>query len=89
MVTNLFPPGLNGLVIVVLVAVLVGTIGLSLNALSTVFTMDVYVKKYNPQATNKEIIRMGRIVDVVGGVFAVLMALAHVMVCLYLIFNGH
>ncbi len=76
MVTNLFPPGLNGLVIVVLVAVLVGTIGSSLNALSTVFTMDVYVKKYNPQATNKEIIRMGRIVVVVGCVFAVLMALA-------------
>lgn len=49
--------------------------------------MDVYVKKYNPQATNKEIIRMGRIVDVVGCVFAVLMALAHVMVCLYLIFK--
>lgn len=76
MVTNLFPPGLNGLVIVVLVAVLVGTIGSSLNALSTVFTMDVYVKKYKPQATNKEIIRMGRIVVVVGCVFAVLMALA-------------
>ncbi len=76
MVTNLFPAGLNGLVIVVLVAVLVGTIGSSLNALSTVFTMDVYVKKYNPQATNKEIIRMGRIVVVAGCVFAVLVALA-------------
>jgi SSS family solute:Na+ symporter len=45
MVTNLFPAGLNGLVIVVLIAVLVGTIGSSLNSLSTVFTMDVYVKK--------------------------------------------
>jgi SSS family solute:Na+ symporter len=42
MVTNLFPAGLNGLVIVVLIAVLVGTIGSSLNSLSTVFTMDVY-----------------------------------------------
>jgi SSS family solute:Na+ symporter len=76
MVTNLFPPGMNGLVIVVLIAVLVGTIGSSLNALSTVFTMDVYVKKYKPGATNREIIRMGRIVVVVGCVFAVLMALA-------------
>ncbi|PZP41992.1 MAG: Na+/glucose cotransporter, partial [Pseudopedobacter saltans] len=38
MVTNLFPAGLNGLVLVVLIAVLVGTIGSSLNALSTVFT---------------------------------------------------
>jgi SSS family solute:Na+ symporter len=76
MVTNLFPPGMNGLVIVVLIAVLVGTVGSSLNALSTVFTMDVYVKKINPGATNKEIIRMGRIIVVIGCVFAVFMALA-------------
>ena len=41
MVTNLFPTGLNGLVIVVLIAVLVGTVGSSLNALSAVFTTDI------------------------------------------------
>ena len=76
MVTNLFPPGMNGLVIVVLIAVLVGTIGSSLNALSTVFTMDVYVKKIKPGATNREIIRMGRWVVVSGCVVAVGIALA-------------
>jgi len=76
MVTSLFPPGMNGLVIVVLIAVLVGTIGSSLNALSTVFTTDVYVKKINPAATNAQIIRTGRITVIAGCVFAVLMALA-------------
>jgi len=76
MVTNLFPPGMNGLVIVVLIAVLVGTIGSSLNALSTVFTMDVYVKNIKPDATTREIIRMGRITVVIGCGFAVLMAWA-------------
>lgn len=76
MVTNLFPPGMNGLVIVVLIAVLVGTIGSSLNSLSTVFTMDVYVKKINPKASNKEIIRVGRLTVIAGCVFAVLMVLA-------------
>jgi solute:Na+ symporter, SSS family len=76
MVTNLFPPGMNGLVIVVLIAVLVGTIGSSLNALSTVFTTDVYAKKINPGATNKQIIKTGRITVVVGCLFAIMMALA-------------
>jgi len=76
MVTNLFPPGMNGLVIVVLIAVLVGTIGSSLNSLSTVFTMDVYVKNINPQATNKQIIRMGRISVIAGCVLAVIVVLA-------------
>ena len=76
MVTNLFPPGMNGLVIVVLIAVLVGTIGSSLNSLSTVFTMDVYLKKINPHATNQEIIKVGRYTVIAGCIFAIMMALA-------------
>jgi SSS family solute:Na+ symporter len=76
MVTNLFPSGMNGLVICVLIAVLVGTIGSSLNALSTVFTTDVYLKKINPAATTKQQIKVGRITIAVGCVFAILMAIA-------------
>jgi len=76
MVTNLFPPGMNGLVIVVLIAVLTGTIGSSLNALSTVFTTDLYVKKINPAASNRQVIKVGRITVAAGCVFAVGMALA-------------
>jgi SSS family solute:Na+ symporter len=76
MVTNLFPPGMNGLVIVVLIAVLVGTIGSSLNALSTVFTTDVYVKKINPDATNEQIVKTGRLTVLAGCLFAIGMALA-------------
>lgn len=76
LVTNLFPPGLNGLVIVVLIAVLVGTIGSSLNALSTVFTTDVYVKNVNPSASNAQIIKVGRITVVAGCLFAIMMAIA-------------
>ena len=76
MVTNLFPPGMNGLVMVVLIAVLVGTIGSSLNSLSTVFTMDVYAKNINPNATNSDIVRVGRITVMAGCLFAIVMALA-------------
>lgn len=76
MVTNLFPPGMKGLIIVVLVACLIGTIGASLNSVSTVFTMDIYVKKYNTQATNRDIVRMGRIITVAGALVSVSVALA-------------
>ncbi|MBV7530185.1 sodium/solute symporter [Chitinophaga sp. sic0106] len=76
LVTNLFPAGLNGLVIVVLIAVLVGAIGSSLNALSTVFTTDIYAKKINPGATNQQIIRTGRITILAGCLFAIGMAIA-------------
>ena len=76
MVTQLLPTGVIGLVICVLIAVLVATIGSSLNALSTVFTNDIYVKKINPGATTKDQVRVGRYVVVVGCIIAVLMAVA-------------
>ena len=49
MVTNLFPIGMVGLVMAVLTAALVSTVGSALNALSTVFTIDIYLKKYRPK----------------------------------------
>ncbi|SFC14866.1 solute:Na+ symporter, SSS family [Parapedobacter composti] len=76
MVTSLFPTGLNGLVIVVLIAVLVGTIGSSLNSLSTVFTMDIYARYIRPGASSQQLLRVGRATIVVGCLFAVLMAIA-------------
>ncbi len=76
MVTNLFPVGMVGLVLAVLTAALVSTIGSALNALSTVFTMDIYLKKYRPNATNKEIIRIGQVVTVVGAIISVVITIA-------------
>ncbi len=76
MVTNLFPTGLNGLVIVVLIAVLVGTIGSSLNSLSTVFTMDIYLKHIRPKANNQQITQIGRYTVIVGCLTSVFVALA-------------
>ncbi|WP_437919025.1 sodium:solute symporter family transporter [Sphingobacterium sp. LRF_L2] len=76
MVTNLFPTGLNGLVIVVLIAVLVGTIGSSLNSLSTVFTMDIYLKHIKPDANNQQVTQTGRYTIIVGCMAAVLIAIA-------------
>lgn len=76
MVTNLFPTGVIGLIICVLIAVLVATIGSSLNALSTVFTNDIYLKKIKPGATVQQQIKVGRLTVVAGCVVAVLMAVA-------------
>jgi len=76
MVTNLFPIGMVGLVLAVLTAALVSTIGSALNALSTVFTMDIYVKKYRPEASTKEIIRIGQVVTVVGALISVVITVA-------------
>ncbi|RXG32215.1 sodium:solute symporter [Leeuwenhoekiella marinoflava] len=76
MVTQLLPSGLKGLVMAVLIAALISTIDSALNALSTVFTMDIYVKKMKPEATRNQIVTTGRIVTVVGAFIAILITLA-------------
>jgi SSS family solute:Na+ symporter len=76
MVENLFPVGMVGLVFAVLTACLVSTIGSALNALSTVFTMDVYVKNFKPGAPQWEINLVGRIVVLIGAILAIIMTVA-------------
>lgn len=76
LVLHLFPMGMVGLVMAVLTAALVSTIGSSLNALSTVFTMDIYVKNVNPNATQAEISRTGHIVTILGALISIVITIA-------------
>ncbi|MBQ4388288.1 MAG: sodium/solute symporter [Prevotella sp.] len=76
MVENLFPEGMVGLVFAVLTACLVSTIGSALNALSTVFTMDIYVKRFRPNASQRRINYVGRLVTVVGALLAIVLTVA-------------
>ena len=76
LVTNIFPVGMKGLIIVVLMAALIGNVGSSLNSVSTVYTMDIYLKKKKSNATNAEIIKIGRWVTVISAVVSVAIALA-------------
>lgn len=76
MVTRLLPAGMTGLVMAVLIAALVSTIDSALNSLSTVFTMDIYMRKHNKGASQKEIIKVGRIVTLIGAVTAIFLTLA-------------
>lgn len=76
MVENLFPVGMVGLVFAVLTACLVSTIGSALNALSTVFTMDIYVKRFRPDASQRRINYVGRLVTVIGSAIAIVLTIA-------------
>ncbi len=76
MVTRLFPAGMTGLVMAVLIAALISTIDSALNSLSTVFTMDIYLKRYKPNASQKEIIKTGRLVTLLGSVLSIFLTLS-------------
>lgn len=76
MVTRLLPAGMVGLVMAVLIAALVSTIDSALNSLSTVFTVDIYIKKFKPEASQKEIVKIGRLATVIGAAIAIFLTLA-------------
>ncbi len=76
MVTNYLPKGMVGLIVAVLIAALISTLDSGLNSFSTVFTLDIYVKKFRPDADSQHIKMLGRIVTVCVAVFAMLCALS-------------
>ena len=74
LVNTVFPVGLTGLVVVVMMAALISTVGSALNSLSAVFTMDI-IKKHKPGIDQKGINRIGRGVVLLGAVLSVFLAL--------------
>ncbi len=64
MVMTLIPIGLRGLVAGGLLAALMSSLASTFNSSSTLFTMDIYKKK-RPQATEKQLVRIGRIATAV------------------------
>lgn len=75
LVKELLPNGLIGLIMTVLMAALISTVASALNALSTIFTLDVYQKRFRPQSSVKETIFVGRVVLLIGSGLAVVLAL--------------
>ena len=69
------PAGLLGLVIASLIAAFMSTISTHLNWGSSYLVNDFYLRFINPEASDKQLVRMGRISTVVLMVFAALFAL--------------
>jgi SSS family solute:Na+ symporter len=64
LVEYLLPPGLRGLVVAGLLSALMGSLAGVFNACSTLFTVDLY-QKWKPDATQHELVRMGRLATTV------------------------
>jgi SSS family solute:Na+ symporter len=71
LVKYLLPPGLRGLVVAGLLSALMGSLAGVFNACSTLFTVDIY-NKLRPQASQHEIVRMGRIATTTMVIIAML-----------------
>ena len=73
---NVLPQGVGflGFVIAALLGAVVSSLAAMLNASSTIVTMDIYKRHINPDASQKNIVLLGRICVVVFGFVAIFLA---------------
>ncbi|MFT3705497.1 MAG: sodium/sugar symporter [Agriterribacter sp.] len=71
---NLLPSGLKGLAFAALTAAVVASLAGKANSISTIFTLDIYKKKINPEASEKKLVWTGRMAVIISMFIAVLIA---------------
>lgn len=71
---NLLPVGLKGLSFAALTAAVVASLAGKVNSISTIFTLDIFKKKINVDASEKKMVQVGKITVVVAMLVAVVIA---------------
>jgi len=71
---NLLPAGLKGLAFAALTAAIVASLAGKANSIATIFTLDIYKKRINGEASENKMVNIGKITVVVAMVIAVMIA---------------
>ncbi|MGY2132882.1 sodium/sugar symporter [Hymenobacter sp. HD11105] len=71
---NILPVGLKGLSFAALTAAVVASLAGKANSIATIFTLDVYKKVFNENASEKQLVTVGKISVVVAMILGVLIA---------------
>ncbi len=74
LVKNLAPSGAVGLIFAALIAAIVSSLNSMTNSVATLFTMDIYKSNFKKDASETELVTVGRIVSAVALVVAVAIA---------------
>lgn len=71
---NLLGPGLKGLAFAALTAAVVASLAGKANSIATIFALDIYKKKINPDADEKKLVSVGKIAVVLSLIIGVVIA---------------
>ncbi len=74
LLANYVPAGIKGMAFAALAAAIVSSLASMINSTSTIFTMDIYRSYINKNASDKQLVRVGRMVAFVALFIAVLVA---------------
>lgn len=71
---NLLPTGLKGLSFAALTAAVVASLAGKANSVATIFTLDIYKKIFHKEASEKQLVNIGKITIIISMLLAVLIA---------------
>jgi SSS family solute:Na+ symporter len=71
---NLLPSGLKGLSFAALTAAVVASLAGKANSIATIFTLDIYKKAFNTEASDKSLVVVGKIAVVVAMILGVVIS---------------
>lgn len=72
---TLLPTGLKGLSFAALTAAIVASLAGKANSIATIFTLDIYKKALNPEASETKLVNVGKIAVIVSMILGTLLAL--------------
>ena len=73
-IKNFIPTGIKGLSFVALAAAVISSLASMLNSTSTIFTIDIYRKYINPEASDRKLVVMGRTAAILALIIALISA---------------
>ncbi len=71
---NLLPIGIKGLAFAALIAAIVASLAGKANSIATIFTLDIYKKAINKEATEKNMVGIGKVAVIVSILIAVVLS---------------
>lgn len=71
---NLLPTGLKGLSFAALTAAIVASLAGKANSISTIFTLDLYKKYFNKDASEAHLVKIGKVTIIISMIIAIIVA---------------
>lgn len=72
---KLLPVGVKGVTVAAFAATVISSLAAKVNSISTIFTLDIYKKVYNKEASEQKLVNVGKIAIIVSTIMGILLTL--------------
>lgn len=72
----LLPKGIKGITVAAFAATVIASLAAKVNSISTIFTLDIYKKTFNPEASESKVVNIGKWAIVISTIIGILLTLS-------------